>query len=375
MRPPGRIASRGAPPPDRRGDRRGSPRTPARPGRSPYGSRSRARPSPPSCPRRLNRLARLDPAAARASATNGRGPASSCISTSSRSRASCASGTAFIATARRVRRRLGVRPCRRRRLQSRGLRRGPAGSNRRDHRGLPRRTIGWFARRGVTVVARPDRQRQRLHQSTFSGRRGPRRVRLIAHAPVSPADQRQSRTIHSDADSRLGLCGVVSQLVASHARAASLAPALQRRAATRRARLSTTVRPLSEGRAVNNLVRSNQSAWQPSYLATRHLSRQPSRRRTRSWRRRRCCRAAPLCDLTERAQRPRPVDHAVRHSVRPRYEPAPTRPDRTLRSPHLVERVGARPSRAMIHPGHHVQLHRRADARATLGSPALCGRS
>ena len=107
--------------------------------------------------------------------------------------------------------------------------------------------------------ARPHRQRQRLHQPAISrtARTAPRPTH--ADPPVPAPDQRQSRTLHSDAHSRLGLRRVVSQLVASHARAPSLAPALQRRAAARRTRLSTTVRPLSEGRAVINLVRSHSS--------------------------------------------------------------------------------------------------------------------
>ena len=104
---------------------------------------------------------------------------------------------------------------------------------------------------------RVNRQRQRVPQSPLSDDGGALSRPPLAHAPVSSTNQRESRTIHPNAHSRLGVRRVVSQLLAPAACAASLAPALQRRAASRRPRLSATVRPLSEGRPVINLVRTH----------------------------------------------------------------------------------------------------------------------
>jgi transposase len=120
-----------------------------------------------------------------------------------------------------------------------------------------RRTIGWFARRGITVSRVLTDNGSGYLSTTISRCRGPLPRATHTHAPLPTTNQRQSGTIHSNTHSRLGLRRVVSQLMASRARAPALAPALQRPAATRRTRLPTTVRPFSEGRSVNNLVRSH----------------------------------------------------------------------------------------------------------------------
>src|SRR4030095_14433513 len=85
--------------------------------------------------------------------------------------------------------------------------------------------------------------------------RGARRRAADPHAPVSAANQREGGALHSDADSPVGLRRALCQLVAPYAGAAALAASLQSRAAARGPRLSTTLRPLSEACAVNNLVR------------------------------------------------------------------------------------------------------------------------
>ncbi len=120
-----------------------------------------------------------------------------------------------------------------------------------------RRTVGWFARRGVTVERVLTDNGSAYVLGGLRARRAPRPGPADPQPTASSADQREGRTIHSDADSRLGLCRGVSQLVAPDARPSPMAPALQRRAASRRPRISTAVRPLSEGRPMINLVRSH----------------------------------------------------------------------------------------------------------------------
>ena len=123
--------------------------------------------------------------------------------------------------------------------------------------GFLRRTVGWFARRGIAVARVLTDNGSGYISRRFRAAADRCRVRLTRTRPYRPQTNGKARTVHPDADSRVGVRPVVCQLLAPHAGAPSLASALQRRAAARGPRLPTTVRPLSEGRSVINLVRSH----------------------------------------------------------------------------------------------------------------------
>ena len=101
-----------------------------------------------------------------------------------------------------------------------------------------RRTVRWFARRGVVL------------QRVLTDNGGPYLSRRFYQC-AARAGVRLTRTRHPG----LGLCGAVCQLLAPYAGIATVAALLQSRAAAYGPRLSTTLRPLSEARAVINLVR------------------------------------------------------------------------------------------------------------------------
>ena len=136
-------------------------------------------------------------------------------------------------------------------------RRSTAGPNRRHGGGVSAAHRGLVCSAGPPGVPGADRQRGRLHQPPLSAARGPVSCAAHTHAPLSPANQRQGRAVHPDADPRLGLSGAVPELLAPHPSAASLASSLLHGAAARRTQVSTTVRPLSEGRAMINLARNH----------------------------------------------------------------------------------------------------------------------
>ena len=102
----------------------------------------------------------------------------------------------------------------------------------------------------------PDRQRQRLRVGGLRTRRAALARPADPKPTPAPADQWQGRTLHPDADSG-GVRRVVSPLLPPHPRLAPLAPTRQPRAASRRTRISTTVRPLPQGRPMINLVRTH----------------------------------------------------------------------------------------------------------------------
>src|SRR5215203_2255202 len=77
-------------------------------------------------------------------------------------------------------------------------------------------------------------------------------------------------------------------------------------------------------------------------------------------------RAVPLRNLAEWTERPRPVGGPARHV--PRLDALWRRAglDPLFHRAHAIEIVGAGTAPAVIHPGHHVELNRRADTRAAL---------
>ncbi len=120
-----------------------------------------------------------------------------------------------------------------------------------------RRTIQWFARRGVRVQrvltdnGSAYRSRRFQQAATRAG------VRLTRTRPYRPQTNGKAERFIQTLIRGWAYAVPVSQLLASNARAAPVAAALQPRAAARRAGLSTTVRPLSEARAVINLARNH----------------------------------------------------------------------------------------------------------------------
>ena len=77
--------------------------------------------------------------------------------------------------------------------------------------GFLTRTVAWFAQRGVRHRPGADRQRRQLSQSALSRRRRAPHRPPETHPPVSAADQRQSRTLHPDADSANGRMRALSR--------------------------------------------------------------------------------------------------------------------------------------------------------------------
>ena len=162
---------RRTPPDDRQRHRRRAPRTSARPGRLPSGCRCRAPRSPPSCAASVSIAWRaLEPAAPVHRYERTR-PASSCTSISSRWGAFSASVIVFIRHRRTASGLAGNTSTSPSTITAAPLMSKSCRINRRDDRGFLRRTIGWFARRGVVVAARPHRQRQCLQQPLLSARR------------------------------------------------------------------------------------------------------------------------------------------------------------------------------------------------------------
>ena len=102
-----------------------------------------------------------------------------------------------------------VRLRRHRSLQPRGLCQSARGADWRRHHRLLARTLRWFARRARRRAPAPE-------------------------PALSPPNQWQGRALHSNAHAPVGLCRLLSQLLAPHPRAPPLAPPLQPRAAPRR---------------------------------------------------------------------------------------------------------------------------------------------
>ena len=142
-------------------------------------------------------------------AMSARGPASWSTSISSRSCASCASGTASMAT--------GARACgagweyvhvavddysRAAYVEVLPEQTGATTA------GFLRRTIRWLARRGVVVERVLTDNGSAYISRRFQRAAAARRRAPDAHAALSPANQRQGRALHPNADSRLGLCRV-----------------------------------------------------------------------------------------------------------------------------------------------------------------------
>ena len=132
------------------------------------------------------------------------------------------------------------------------------GSNRRDDGGLSPTHHPVVCAPRRARPARAHRQRQRLSSATaFRRPRPARRVRLSRTRPYRPQTNGKAERFIQTLIRGWAYARALSQLLASHPRAPPLASALQPRAAARRPRLSTTVRPLSEARAVINLVRNH----------------------------------------------------------------------------------------------------------------------
>ena len=119
------------------------------------------------------------------------------------------------------------------------------------------RTVAWFARRGVRITRVLTDNGGNYRSQRFQAVAARHALRLKRARPYRPQTNGKAERFIQTLIREWAYVRPYPTLRSSHAGAAAVAPRLQRRAAARRARLSTTVLPLSEGRAVNNLARNH----------------------------------------------------------------------------------------------------------------------